>query len=402
MNTSSTTPTDGARRTVVLCLAVALLEGFDLQAAGVAAPKLAPALHLSPGVLAWFFSASTLGMFLGAFAGGWLSDRRGRKFVLVLSVLVFGLCSMLTGLAHDAATLIAARFVTGIGLGGALPNLIALASENSAPERRGRAVALMYCGTPLGGAIATIASLYTDAWQAIFHLGGALPLVIAPVLALLLPASRAQAAAEAAAPEAAPQSTWTALFGGGRASRTLLLWGSFFATLLVLYLLLNWTPSLLKARGFGRTEIGVFQIVFNVAGGIGCIFAAPLLDRPRTLAITAAAYLAMGLFMALLAQATANLLVLVPVAIGLGLGVLVAQAVLYALAPKLYDVGERGAGVGAAVSIGRLGSAVGPLLAGGMLSLGLSSSQLLLSVLPIVAIGGAGALLLATRQASRA
>jgi AAHS family 3-hydroxyphenylpropionic acid transporter len=93
---------DRSRLTIGLCLLVALLEGFDLQAAGVAAPKLAPAMGLSPGVLSWFFSASTLGMFIGAFAGGWLSDRKGRKFVLVLSVALFGLCSILTGRGHHA------------------------------------------------------------------------------------------------------------------------------------------------------------------------------------------------------------------------------------------------------------------------------------------------------------
>lgn len=382
-----------SRRTIFLCLLVALLEGFDLQAAGVAAPKLAPALGLTPGVLSWFFSASTLGMFIGAYAGGWLSDRRGRKFVLVLSVALFGLCSVLTGAAHAVEPLIAARFLTGIGLGGALPNLIALVAENSPPERKGRAVALMYCGTPLGGAVATLASLFTDGWQAIFHIGGIMPLLLVPALMLLLPSSRAQAVARVAGAPHRP------LLGEGRTMRTLLLWASFFATLLVLYLLLNWTPSLLKARGFGRTEIGVFQIVFNVAGGLGCILAAPLLDRRSGLAVSVAAYAAIVLFLALLALTSANLWSLVPIAVGLGAGVLVAQAILYALAPKLYDVADRGAGVGAAVSIGRLGSAVGPLLAGAMLSLGLSPSGLLLAVLPIAVLGGLGAVLLAVGQA---
>jgi AAHS family 3-hydroxyphenylpropionic acid transporter len=386
---------DRSRLTIGLCLLVALLEGFDLQAAGVAAPKLAPAMGLSPGVLSWFFSASTLGMFIGAFAGGWLSDRKGRKFVLVVSVALFGLCSILTGAATTPDLLIAARFLTGIGLGGALPNLIALVAENSPPERKSRAVALMYCGTPLGGAVATVASLYTDAWQAIFHLGGIMPLVVVPLLVLLLPKSRAQAAVAGGAPRTAAHP----MFGEGRAARTILLWGAFFATLLVLYLLLNWTPSLLKARGFGRTEIGIFQIVFNVAGGLSCVLIAPILDRRGGALFTTVVYLIMGVFLALLATASSNLWTLVPIAIGLGFGVLVAQAILYSMAPKLYRVTERGAGVGAAVSIGRLGSAAGPLLAGEMLAFGLSPSGLLLAIVPIVVVGGVAALFLALRQA---
>jgi AAHS family 3-hydroxyphenylpropionic acid transporter len=395
MDPSVTSDHRASRLTIGLCLLVALLEGFDLQAAGVAAPKLAPAMGLSPGVLSWFFSASTLGMFIGAFAGGWLSDRKGRKFVLVLSVALFGLCSILTGAAATPDLLIAARFLTGVGLGGALPNLIALVAENSPPDRKGRAVALMYCGTPLGGAVATLVSLYTDAWQAIFHLGGILPLVVVPLLALLLPKSRAQVMTADVAPQGGSAQ---ALFGEGRAARTLLLWGAFFATLLVLYLLLNWTPSLLKARGFGRTEIGVFQIVFNVAGGLSCVLIAPLLDRRGGALFTIAVYLVMGVFLALLAVASNDLWTLVPIAIGLGFGVLVAQAILYALAPKLYGVAHRGAGVGAAVSIGRLGSAVGPLLAGAMLTLGLTPSGLLLAILPIVAAGGLTAVILTRRQ----
>lgn len=394
----ATAPTSLHRRTIVLCVLVALLEGFDLQSAGVAAPKLAPALGLSPYVLSWFFSASTLGMFVGAFLGGWLSDKVGRKLVLVLSVAVFGLCSVLTGAATTPSLLIAARALTGIGLGGALPNLIALVSENSPPDRKGRAVALMYCGTPLGGAIATVASLYTTHWQAIFHLGGVLPLVLTPVLLAFLPTSKAQAAIQAL-PDARAASGKTGLLAGHRAARTLLLWGSFFATLLVLYLLLNWTPSLLKARGFGRAEIGLFQIVFNVAGGVACILAAPLLDRARWVGLTMIVYAIIAAFLGLLAFTTANLWVLIPVAAGLGAGVLVAQAILYALAPRLYEVSERGAGVGAAVSVGRLGSAVGPVLAGIVLTLGLSPSNLLLTVIPIAVVGGLAAAVLALRQA---
>ena len=384
-----------SRRTIWLCALVALLEGFDLQAAGVAAPKLGPALGLDPSVMGWFFSASTIGMFVGAYLGGWLSDRIGRKTMLILSVVLFGVCSILTGLAQDPTHLILARLVTGIGLGGALPNLIALVSENAAPDRKGRAVAFMYCGTPIGGAIAAIAALYTDDWHTIFHLGGILPLVVVPILFWLLPSSKAQA--EAQAHDWPRSGALTALFGGGRGVKTLLLWASFFATLLVLYLLLNWTPSLLTAQGFDRGAISLFQMIFNLAGGLACLIIAPQLDGKRAFSIGAAAFGAIIVFLGLMAVMPAQLALVAIVATGLGAGVLVAQALLYGLSSKLYEVQHRGAGAGAAVSVGRLGSAVGPLLAGAVLTAGLSPSGLLLSIIPFAVVGGVLALILLRR-----
>lgn len=382
-----------ANRTVWLCALVALLEGFDLQAAGVAAPKLGPALGLAPSTMGWFFSASTLGMFVGAYMGGWLSDKMGRKTVLMISIILFGLCSILTGLAHDATALILARLLTGVGLGAALPNLIALVSENCPPERKGRAVALMYCGVPIGGAIASLAALYTDNWQAIFHLGGILPLLVVPFLFYLLPPSQAQSiVTDTTAP--ARVGTVSALFGGGRAPQTLLLWSAFFATLLVLYLLLNWTPSLLKAQGFDRGAITLFQLVFNLAGGIACLVVASHLDGRRAILIGVAAYGAIIVFLGLMSIMPAQLGLVAVIATFLGGGVLIAQALLYGMASKLYDVAYRGVGAGASVSMGRLGSAVGPALAGLMLTAGLSPSGLLLSIIPFAILGGVCALIL--------
>ncbi len=383
-----------SRRTIWLCALVAVLEGFDLQAAGVAAPKLVPAMGLEPSILGWFFSASTIGMFVGAYLGGWLSDRMGRKTVLVLSVVLFGLCSILTGLAQDQTQLIAARLITGIGLGGALPNLISLVSENSAPDRKGRAVAFMYCGTPIGGAIASLAALYTNDWETIFHLGGILPLLFVPVLVWLLPSSKAQAAS---ADTPARVGVGTALFGEGRASQTLLLWSAFFATLLVLYLLLNWTPSLLATQGFDRGVITLFQMVFNLAGAVSCLIAASWLDGRRAFGLGAAAFAAIIVFLGLMAIMPAQIGLVALIATGLGFGILIAQALLYGLSSKLYDVRHRGAGTGAAVSVGRLGSATGPLLAGALLAAGLTPNQLLLSIIPFAVIGGVCALILTAR-----
>ena len=170
-------------RTIALCFLVALMEGLDLQAAGIAAQGMALAFDLDKLHMGWVFSAGIFGLLPGAFLGGLLADRIGRKRVLMASVALFGLFSLVTALAWDFNSLLLARCLTGIGLGAALPNLIALTSEVAGPRLRGTAVSLMYCGVPLGAALAAmigIAELGSH-WQTVFYVGGLVPLLIVPV-----------------------------------------------------------------------------------------------------------------------------------------------------------------------------------------------------------------------------
>ncbi len=130
------------------------MEGLDLQAAGIAAVGMAQAFALDKMQMGWIFSAGILGLLPGALVGGMLADRHGRKRILLGSVLLFGLFSLATALAWSFPTLLLARLLTGVGLGAALPNLIALTSEAAGSRFRGRAVSLMYCGVPIGAALA--------------------------------------------------------------------------------------------------------------------------------------------------------------------------------------------------------------------------------------------------------
>ena len=132
--------------TIGLCFMVALMEGLDLQAAGIAAVGMAQAFALDKMQMGWIFSAGILGLLPGALVGGMLADRHGRKRILLGSVLLFGLFSLATAVAWSFPTLLLARLLTGVGLGAALPNLIALTSEAAGSRFRGRAVSLMYCG----------------------------------------------------------------------------------------------------------------------------------------------------------------------------------------------------------------------------------------------------------------
>jgi AAHS family 3-hydroxyphenylpropionic acid transporter len=142
--------------TVGLCLIVALLEGLDLQSTGVAAPRMAREFHLAVAQMGWAFSIGALGLLPGAAIGGRLADKLGRKRVLMLSVALFGIFSIATTQVWDLNSLLTARFLTGLGLGAAMPNLIALCSEAAPPHQRNTAVGAMYCGMPFGAALAAV------------------------------------------------------------------------------------------------------------------------------------------------------------------------------------------------------------------------------------------------------
>lgn len=386
--------------TVALSFLVAVFEGIDLQAAGVAAPKLGPALGLNPGQLGWFFSASTFGLMLGAAIGGRLSDRYGRKTVLICAVAVFGFMSVMTGLAGNVETLQIARFLTGLGIGAAMPNLLALVCENTPPGRNNTAVGWMYAGLPSGGALASLVAALagSKSWSTVFFVGGVAPLVAIPLLVIFLPESRQLRTAQRSIVPGKPgqRGFMFALFGDGRANCTLLLWFSFFLALLTMYLLLNWLPSLLVGRGMSKPDASLVQLSFNVCGALGSICTGRLMDRFSLHTVVATAFLCAAACLLLLAHVTPILSAALVIGALVGITMSATQAIMYAIGPGIYPTEIRGTGVGSAVAVGRIGSAVGPLLAAALLSTGASAQQVLQMVSPLMLIAGASALFLVT------
>ncbi|MBY8945869.1 MULTISPECIES: 3-(3-hydroxy-phenyl)propionate transporter MhpT [Pseudomonas] len=378
-------PSRRSTLTIALCFIVALIEGFDLQAAGTAAAGLRQTFALDPKMLGWVFSVGIIGLLPGAFFGGWVADRIGRKKILVGAVLLFGLFSLSTAFVDSYASLLLVRFLTGLGLGAALPNLIALCAEAVSERNRGTAISVMYCGVPLGGALAAVVAMFSsEHWQTTFIIGGLAPLLAVPLMILLLPESSAFRQQRDTTPGARP-STGQALFGEGRARTTLALWLSYFFTLTVMYMLLNWLPSLLLEQGFSKPQAGMVQMLFNIGGALGSLLGGVLLDRCNAVKVVLGVYA--GLLAAL---AGVGLSVgIVPMAIAgfaAGLFVMAAQLVLYASAPPSYPTSVRATGVGAAVAVGRLGSVAGPLAAGQLLAAGAGTAGVLLATSPGVVI----------------
>lgn len=367
--------------TIALCFITALLEGLDLQSVGIAAPGIGAEFKLAPAMMGWVFSAGLVGLLPGAFFGGWLADRIGRKTVLVWAVLLFGVFSLATAHAWDYQTLLAARVITGLGLGAALPLLIAMSSEAADPSIRNTAVSLTYCGVPLGGAIAAVLGMieFDSGWRVIFYIGGLAPLAVAFLLFFLLHESTSFSRQEAV--PAQRDRRISGLFSDHVLQSTLLLWLACFFTLTVLYMLLNWLPSLLIGQGYSRFQSGVIQILFNVGGAFGSIMSGRLADRDRPLLAVAIVYSGMLLSLAGLGL-SGNFTLMLAAGFAAGYCAVGAQALLYARAPALYATAVRATGVGASVSIGRLGAMAGPLVAGQVLAAGAGAAGVMLSAAP--------------------
>jgi MFS transporter, AAHS family, 3-hydroxyphenylpropionic acid transporter len=397
-------------RTIALCAAAALCEGMDLQAAGMAASGIGAEFHPSPSEFGTFFSASTFGLLLGALAGGRIADLAGRKIVLIASVALFGLFSLLTPLAQTVQLLSLARLLTGLGLGGTLPMLLALVTETSSAKRQSLSVACVYAAVPLGGAIISYLSRYIVPveWRWIFIIGGVLPLMLAPIMAFGIHESIEFLHVGAAPADAAPSrrvSFWQSvagLFAAGRAAETVFLWLSFLFALLLLYLLLNWLPTLLMSGGFSASAAATSQIAFNIGGVIATLFiGASMATTKRHLAV-AIPFLALPLLLFALASTSGGFALTVCIVFFLGGATIAQQAYLYAMAPIAYPTAIRGIGVGAAVAIGRVGSVIGPKLAGALKTAGNGPSRLLMDLIPIAVLTAICALTFAWLNRSKA
>jgi AAHS family 3-hydroxyphenylpropionic acid transporter len=256
---------------------------------------------------------------------------------------------------------------------------------------------MLYAGLPAGGALAALTSLagaHPESWTAVFYVGGLAPLALTIPLMLFLPESRAIERVQRSDTATARQGFATALFSEGRLAPTLLLWVGFFLALLTMYLLLNWLPSLLIERGLARGDASWVQMAFNVGGVIASIAVGKLMDGSRRGLTIIATFSATVVALAALSSVPTVFALLLLVGAAVGATVSGTQTILYAMAPSAYPARVRGTGVGSAVSVGRLGSAAGPILAAVLLGSGQSGTQVILTLAPIILVAGVVTLVL--------
>ncbi|GFE90523.1 MFS transporter [Steroidobacter agaridevorans] len=399
---------------VVLCGLVAMLDGFDTQSVFLVAPVLAEVWQVAPGDFGPIFGAGLVGILCGQFIAGPLADRYGRRIVILGCTLMFALLTFATAAATSLQMLLLLRFLTGIGLGGATPNIIALTAEFSPQRLRATAITVMFAGFPLGAAIgALISSVIIPAfgWQSVFILGGVIPLALLVVLALRLPesvqflvaAGRPQQEIGALLDRLVPERERSAseryvlkeqklegfsmlhLFRDGRAMKTLLLWVAFFMSLLMIYFLMSWLPLALKQAGASITSALTASVFLNLGGAIGGIVLGRLIDRLDAAAVLCAGYVVAGVSTALIGQVDSHVVILMTCVFVAGFFTIGGQTAMNALTASIYPTQARATGLGTALAVGRIGSVIGPVVGGLLMAAMVTTEKLfLLSALPAV------------------
>jgi AAHS family 4-hydroxybenzoate transporter-like MFS transporter len=396
---------------LLLCASAMFVDGFDTQAISYVAPSLSAALAVKPAALGTVFAAGGFGTLLGTLAFAPFADRIGRKPMIIGCLLAFAACSLLTSMTNTVFELRWMRFATGLGLGGVVPNALALTAEYMPKRLRVTLVMIAWFGFSTGSGFAgPIAAhiLGGHTWRTVFLFGGLLPMLLSPLLLWGLPESLqclAQRGADRRRISATlarmnprllfPESVRfinsekkekgfpvTLLFREGRARVTLLLWVMFFMNLLALFFLNSWLPTALHATGISVHTSIIIASLMHFGGIVGGLAIAPLCDKFNPYIILATAYVLSGVSIAGIGMA-GNVAVLAIATTSLaGFFTFGAQNCANAIAATIYPTAMRSSGVGWALGIGRSGQIVGPLIGGLLFSMHWGTS----GVLDVVAL----------------
>ena len=388
---------------LLLCTLVIVFDGFDVLAIAFAAPAVSVQLGIAKSQLGYLFSSGLLGMTLGALILGPVGDKIGRRRAVIASVAIFGLFTLLTGFADSLALLLLARFLTGLGLGGAMPNATALITEYVADRHRNLVVAVIFLGMPLGGILGgLIAGQLIPAlgWPSIFFLGGLAPLALVPMLMWRLPESPrflieqardndAQLRAIAAGIEQrhpipadatftheahpVPAMPVKALFTADYARDTLLLWLAYFCNLMVVYFLFSWIPTLWVDAGYALSEASRIVVIINLGGAIAPFVIAWLIRRFGSHPVLTGCFLLGALTLIGIGLAVGSLATVLMLSFLAGLFIIGGQTSLNGFASFVYPTQIRSTGVGWAIGVGRMGSVIGPLVVSLLVALGFAA-----------------------------
>jgi AAHS family 4-hydroxybenzoate transporter-like MFS transporter len=381
----------------VACALLVLIDGYDGAILTYAAPAIAAQMKLDTALLGPLFAAHLVGTILGSGPSGLIADRRGRRPTVIWATVMFGIFTALTATAGSFTEILVYRLLTGIGLGAAASNTVALASEYSPDRCRATVVAVVYSALPLGalaGGYVGVLLIRAFGWPSVFVLGAALALA-ALVIALWrmpesirflrasgatparlraalerlgLPSRDGEAYAESDGGAGRSASPVKDLFVGGRAVGTLALWVTFFVNQMLIYFMFTWTPIVFKARGLS-SDLGIMaSATLNLGGVVGAVCLARLIDKRGARSVLVTTYLAAFLMISGFGAAASNDAALVLLSVGLIGFVLNGSNVnLAGVATNLYPTRARATGVGWAMGIGRAGAIVGALIGGVLL-----------------------------------
>ncbi|MDH7794763.1 MULTISPECIES: aromatic acid/H+ symport family MFS transporter [unclassified Beijerinckia] len=398
---------------IALCSVVAMIDGFDTQAISLVAPQMAHDLQIDMAHFGPIFGAGLLGSLIGSMLFGGLADRFGRKPTLLFAVLLFAGASLVTPFCRSFGLLVAIRFITGLGLGGALPSIIAITAEYTPARMRQTVIAGMFCGFPLGavlGGMATAAAMPVLGWQSIFVAGGVIPLLLLPILALLLPESmaflelkqkhqllarirsRLKLAPKTGGEVTAhpPKASVASLFQEGRGVGTLLLWATLFLSMLLTYFLISWLPLMSVRAGLDIRHAVMSVVTLNIGAILGCLVIGRLADRRGAVKVISTAFAIGSIAIAAIGLGDQSVALLLAATFATGFLSIGAQMCAVALTAAFYDTWLRATGIGWSSGISKIGAFVGPVLGGLLIGTGVLNGSFFL-VPAFISVMAAGA-----------
>lgn len=375
---------------LILCFITVALDGFDTAIIGFIASDLVQEWGVQKSDLGPVMSAALVGLAVGALTAGPMADRIGRKKVLVLSILVFGGFSLLTAFATSLTSLALLRFLTGLGLGAAMPNAATLMSEYAPERKRALLVNLMFVGFPIGSSMGGFVSAWMIphyGWQSVLVLGGVMPLILSVVLMFWLPESarylvvknKPQQDIATIMRRIAPlpsgenlrfvlnevgghikdKTALGVIFSPRYLVGTLMLCLTYFMGLLIFYLLTSWLPLLIRETGATLSQASIITALFPLGGGIGVLIIGALMDKLNPNKVVAVGYLLTGLFVCLVGFSTSSLVLMGVMVFIAGTIMNGAQSSMPALAAGFYPTQGRATGVAWMLGLGRFGGILG-------------------------------------------
>ncbi|HTV35632.1 MAG TPA: MFS transporter [Xanthobacteraceae bacterium] len=370
---------------------MALIDGYDIGAVAFAAPSLIREWHVAPKELGIVLSASNFGVLFGSQIFGWIGDRYGRKTALICANVLFGIFTFIAAYSTNLTEMSWLRFIAGLGIGGVIPNIVAINAE-SAPRNKRATLAIIATGmVPLGGAFAGFASaafVASHGWQILFFIGGVAPIVFALGAIFFLPESikfmtireSQRAKMEALLKEIRPgfavppnarfviedekqaPSSPVSLFREGLALITPLTWLIFACNLMGYFFLLSWTPTLMGAAHVPPATAALAGAGLQVGGTVGSLLLCWWLQRARFLAVAIMFVIAVPIVASIGFAGLSSSAALIIVTFFAGFMVLGIQSGINVVGAMIYPTSLRANGSGWQLGIGRIGAIIGPFV----------------------------------------
>jgi len=409
-----------------LCFLTILIDGFDTQSAAFAGPLLKQEFAGGPQALGFIFGLGMFGALLGGVILGPLGDRFGRRPLLISALCIISAGSIATGFAHSAHEVAVLRLLTGLGLGGAVPNVIALTAEYAPPRSRSTIVSIVFNGFPLGAMLGSIIGarlLPTFGWRTLFIVGGSIPVLVLVLVAVMLPESPAFlmragrtyelrriiarlgnsssiVVTEPASGDGVRGSVLR-LFAHGLGASTTLIWIGTLLSILCIYCTVNWLPVLIAGDGLPLQTAILAVGALNIGSVIGNLILARFGDRNAAYVPTAVFYALGAVFLSIVGVSGSSSALMLSMAFGAGFFGFGGQLSVTTITARLYPTELRATGSGWAFGIGRAGGVIGPIFAGFLLGRGMGFATMMTILGSLMLLAGLAVFLLGRTRNAR-